>query len=391
MVCQQVKAEHQRPAGLLQPLPIPEWKWESITMDFVTGFPTTTKGRNAIWVVIDHLTKSAHFISIKKAWPVTKLAETYIKKIVKLHGVPINIISDRDPRFTSRLWQRVQDHFGSKLQFSTASHPQTDGQSERTILILEDMLRACALDFGGSWKKHLPLIEFAYNNSYQSTIRMAPYEALYGRKCRPPLHWDLDDHKQSRGDNREKMLQPELVQEAIDKVHLIRQRIQTAQARRKSYADNRRRDLEFSVGDKVFLKISPRKGITQFGKRNKLKPRYIGPFEIIKRVGKVAYKLNLPPNTRRIHDVFHVSHLKKYYPDPSHILQLDTVELEEDLSYQERPIRILDKKIQELHNRRIPLVKVLWQNHGVEEATWEREDELRRNHPKLFNEPTGTD
>ncbi|KAL0420441.1 UNVERIFIED_CONTAM: hypothetical protein Slati_3067000 [Sesamum latifolium] len=187
------------------------------------------------------------------------------------------------------------------------------------------------------------------------------------------------------------MLQPELVQEAIDKVHLIRQRIQTAQARQKSYADNRRRDLEFSVGDKGFLKISPRQGITRFGKRNKLKPRYIGPFEIIKRIGRVAYKVNLPSNTSRIHDVFHVSHLKKYYPDPSHILQPDTVELEEDLSYQERPIRILDKKIQELHNRRIPLVKVLWQNHGVEEATWEREDELRRNHPGLFNEPTGID
>ncbi|KAL0439270.1 UNVERIFIED_CONTAM: hypothetical protein Slati_2410000 [Sesamum latifolium] len=235
----------------------------------------------------------------------------------------------------------------------TASHPQTDEQSERTILILEDMLRACALDFGGSWKKHLPLIEFAYNNSYQSTFQMAPYEALYGRKCRSPLHWDLDDQKQSRGDNREEMLQPELVQEAIDKV-------------------------------------SPRKEITRFGKRNKLKPRYIGPCEIIKRVEKVAYKLNLPPNTSRIHDVFHVSHLKKYYPNPSHILQADTVELEEDLSYQERPICILDKKIQELRNRRIPLVKVLWQNHGVEEATWEREDELRRNHPGLFNESTDT-
>ncbi|KAL0313384.1 UNVERIFIED_CONTAM: Retrovirus-related Pol polyprotein from transposon.6 [Sesamum radiatum] len=139
-VIEQVKAEHQRPAGLLQPLPIQEWKWESITMDFVTGFPTTTKGHNVIWVINDCLTKFAHFIAIKKSWPVTKLTETYVKKIFKLHGVPVNIISNRDPRFTSRLWQRVQDHFGSKLQFSTASHLQTDGQSERTILILEDML-----------------------------------------------------------------------------------------------------------------------------------------------------------------------------------------------------------------------------------------------------------
>ncbi|KAL0445154.1 UNVERIFIED_CONTAM: hypothetical protein Slati_2238100 [Sesamum latifolium] len=157
---------------------------------------------------------------------------------------------------------------------------------------------------------------------------MAPYEALYGRKCRSPLHWDLDDQKQSRVDNREKMLQPELVQEAIDKVHLICQRIQTAQARQKSYADNQRRDLEFSVGDKVFLKVYSRKGITRFGKRNELKPRR-DPF---------------------------VSLIK----------------------------------IQELRNRRIPLVKVLWRNHGVEEATWKREDELHRNHPGLFNESTDT-
>ncbi|KAL0320180.1 UNVERIFIED_CONTAM: hypothetical protein Sradi_5279500 [Sesamum radiatum] len=137
LVCQQVKAEHQSPAGLLQPLPIPEWKWGSITMDFVIGFPTTTKGHYAIWVIIDRLTKSALCIAIKKSWLVTKLAETYVKKIVKLHGVPINIISGCDPRFTSRLWQRVQDHFWSKLQYSTASYLQTDGQSERTILILE--------------------------------------------------------------------------------------------------------------------------------------------------------------------------------------------------------------------------------------------------------------
>ncbi|KAL0386067.1 UNVERIFIED_CONTAM: hypothetical protein Sradi_3001000 [Sesamum radiatum] len=191
---------------------------------------------------------------------------------------------------------------------------------------------------------------------------MAPYEALYGRKCRSPLHWDLDDHKQSRGDNREKMLQPELVQEAIDKVHLYAKEFRLLKQGRRVMPITEEEIWSFLLVIEYFLRF-PQEGNYTVRKRNKLKPR--------------------------IHDVFHVSHLKKYYPDPSHILQPDTVELEEDLSYQERPIRILDKKIQELRNRRIPLVKVLWQNHGVEEATWEREDELRRNHPELFNEPTG--
>ena len=201
---------------------------------------------------------------------------------------------------------------GTRLSFSTAFHPQSDGQTERTIQTLEDMLRACVLNFQGSWEEHLPLIEFAYNNSFHASIGMAPYEALYGRKCRSPLCWD------EVGESR--LVGPEIIQITTEKIRLIRERIQTAQSRQKSYADRRRRDLEFAVGDHVFLKVSPWKGITRFGHKGKLSPRYIGPFEILERVGLVAYRIALPPALSKIHNVFHVSSLRKYIPDPSHIL-----------------------------------------------------------------------
>jgi len=186
MTCQLVKAEHQRPPGLLQPLEIPEWKWEHITMDFISGLPRTRKGNNSIWVIVDRLTKSAHFIPMKtgEKMHMLPLAELFVNEIVSRHGQPVSITSDRDSRFVSRFWKTLHESMGTKLQFSTAYHPQTDGQSERTIQTLEDMLRACVLDFKTQWDETLPLCEFAYNNSYHSSIGMAPFEALYGRRCR---------------------------------------------------------------------------------------------------------------------------------------------------------------------------------------------------------------
>ena len=192
LTCQQVKAEHQVPTGLLNPLPIPQWKWDDITMDFVSGFPLTQQKHDSVWVIVDRLTKSAHWID----YSMDRLAELYVDEIVRLHGVPLSIVSDRDPRFTSRFWKELQSALGTKLNFSTAFHPQTDGQSERLIQVLEDMLRGCVMEFSGSWDRYIPLMEFAYNNSFQSSIGMAPYEALYGRKCRTPMCWtDLNEHK----------------------------------------------------------------------------------------------------------------------------------------------------------------------------------------------------
>ena len=210
-----------------------------------------------------------------------KLAELYIAEIVTRHGVPLSIVSDRDSRFTSNFWKSLQKSLGSKLKLSTAYHPQTDGQSERTIQTLEDMLRACVIDFKGSWESHLPLIEFSYNNSYHASIQAAPYEALYGRKCRTPLCWNEVGERQLVG--------LKIVQVTADKINQIRERMKTAQDRQAMYANKRRKPIEFQVGDNVMLKVSPWKGIVRFGKRGKLSPRYIGPFRIIERVGEVAY------------------------------------------------------------------------------------------------------
>ncbi|TYK21801.1 pol protein [Cucumis melo var. makuwa] len=251
LVCQQVKAPRQRPAGLLQPLSVPGWKWKSVSMDFITGLPKTLKGYTVIWVVVDRLTKSAHFVPGKSTYTAS-----------------------------------------TRLDFSTTFHPQTDGQTERLNQVLEDMLRACVLEFLGSWDSHLHLIEFAYNNSYQATIGMAPFEALYGKCCRSPVCWGG-----------------------------------VAQSRQKSYADVRCKDLEFEVGDMVFLKVAPLKGVLRFEKKGKLSPRFVEPFEILKRIGPVAYPLALPPSFSAVHDVFHVSMLTS-----------------ENLSYEEQPIEILAKE-----------------------------------------------
>ncbi|KAG4182432.1 hypothetical protein ERO13_A09G043001v2 [Gossypium hirsutum] len=165
-------------------------------MDFVSSLPLTPSKKDAIWVIVDRLTKSTHYVSIRIDYLLDKLAEFYVSQIVRLHGVPISIVLDRDLRFTSRFWKKLQDALGAKLYFSTAFHLQTDGQSERIIQILEDMLRCCILEFEGTWERYLPLIEFAYNNSFQSSIKMAPYEALYGCKCRTPLYWiELSENK----------------------------------------------------------------------------------------------------------------------------------------------------------------------------------------------------
>ena len=187
LTCARVKIEYQKPSGLLQQPELPMWKWENISMDFITGLPKTPTGCDTIWVIVDRLTKSAHFLAIKESDKMERLTRIYMKEVVSRHGVPVSIISDRDSRFTSHFWKSLQSALGTRLDMSTAYHPQTDGQSERTIQTLEDMLRACLLDFGKSWEPHLPLVEFSYNNSYHASIKAAPFEALYGKKCRSPL------------------------------------------------------------------------------------------------------------------------------------------------------------------------------------------------------------
>ncbi|GJS34423.1 putative reverse transcriptase domain-containing protein [Tanacetum coccineum] len=346
------EAEHQRPSGLLVQPEIPQWKWDNIMMDFVTKLPKSSQGYDTIWVIVDRLTKSAIFMPMRETDPMDKLARMYLKEVVTKHGIPVSIICDRDPRFASNFWRSLQKTLGTSLDMSTAYHPQTDEQSEKTIQTLEDMLRACVIDFGNGWVKHLPLVEFSYNNSYHASIKAAPFEALYGRKCRSPVCWAEVGQVQLTG--------PELVQETTERIIQIKQRIQTARDRQKSYADLKRKPMEFQVGDKVMLKVSPWKGVVRFGKRGKLNPRYVGPFKVLKKVGAVAYKLELPQELSRVHNTFHVSNLKKCYSDDPLVVPLEGLQVDDKLYFVEEPVEIMDHEVKQLRRSRVmsKLVKV---------------------------------
>ncbi|GJZ37681.1 reverse transcriptase domain-containing protein [Tanacetum coccineum] len=342
------RLKHQRPSGLLQQPEIPEWKWDNITMDFITKLPRSKSGHDTIWVVVDRLTKSAHFLVTREDYSIEKLARLYIDEIVARHGVPVMIISDQDGRFTSRFWQTLQKALGTRLDMSTAYHPQMDGQSECTIQTLKDMLRVCVIAFGGSWDVHLPLTEFSYNNSYHSSIRCAPFKALYGRKF------------------------------------LIKEKLKAARDRQKSYTDNRRKPLEFEVGDQVLLKVFSWKGVIRFGKKGKLAPRYVGPFEILKRINPVAYRLRLPEEFGSVHDTFHVLNLKKCLAGANLHVPLDEIKIDKTLRFVEEPIEIMNRKVKSLKRSKIPIVKVRWNSNHGPEFRWEREDHMKAKYPRLF-------
>ncbi|WVZ58395.1 LOW QUALITY PROTEIN: hypothetical protein U9M48_008672 [Paspalum notatum var. saurae] len=355
-VCQRVKADHLQPAGMLQPLEVPTWKWEHIHMDFIMGLPRTQKGYDSIWVIINQFTKSAHFIPMKTIYHAKTYAELYIARILSLHGVPQTITSDRGSLFVSRFWGHLQTALGTSLIHSSAYHPQTSGQVERVNQILEDMLRACALTYSAKWDECLPLAEFAYNNSYQKSLEMAPFEALYGRRCRTPLNWSEPGERVTFG--------PELVTQAEEK---------------KSYSNKRRRPLVFEAGDHVYLRVSPMKGVHRFGVKGKLAPRYVGPFKITEKCGPVAYRLELPPRLAGVHDVFHVSQLKKCLRVPDEVVDTSQIQVEPDLTYEEKPIKILDQKQRSTRRKDIKFYK--WSNHTEEEATWETEDFVQTKYP----------
>src|SRR5213083_2205899 len=375
-VYRRVKADHLKSAGQLHPLPIPSWKWEDIHMDFIVGLPRTQKGYDSIWVIIDRLTKTAHFIPVKTIYQAKTYAELYISRIVYLHGVPKTITSDRGPQFIARFWEQLQEALGTKLIHSSAYNLQTSGQVERVNQVLEDMLRACVITFAKSWDECLPLAEFSYNNSYQKSLKMAPFEALYGRWCRSPLNWSKPGERVIFG--------PDLVTEAEEKVRVIQNHLKTAQSRQKSYSDKRRRPLEFEDGSWAYLCLSPMKGVHRFGVKGKLAPRYIGPFRILQQCGPVAYQLELPPHLSSTHDVFPVSQLKRCLCTPSEAVEVEAIQLEPDLTYQEHPIKILDQKERATRRRTIKSYKVQWSNHSEEEATWETEDFLRTHYPEFL-------
>ncbi|KAD7116958.1 hypothetical protein E3N88_04226 [Mikania micrantha] len=307
-------------------------------------------------MIVDRLTKSAHFLPIRETYPVWKLARIYIDEIISRHA------------------------FGTRLDLSTAYHPQTDGQTERTIQTLDDILRACVNDFGGNWDSHLPLVEFSYNNSYHASIGMAPFEALYGRKCRSSICWTEVGESQITG--------PEIIQETTDKIRQIRDNLLAARSRQKIYADKRRKPLEFEVGDMVLLKVSPWKGVVRFGKKGKLAPRYVGPFKILERIGKVAYKLELPPEFSNVHPTFHVSNLRKCLADQDLQVPLDDIRVDDTMHFIEKPIEIMDREVKKLKRSRMPIVKVRWDSKRGPEFTWEWEDQMKLKYPHLFTTVT---
>ncbi|GJV61154.1 putative reverse transcriptase domain-containing protein [Tanacetum coccineum] len=313
--------------------------WPGMKRDIATYLPRTRNRHNLIWVVVDRLTKSAHFLAIHEDYSMEKLVRLYTDEIVARHGVPMSIISDHDARFTSHLWQTFQKSLGTRLDMNTAYHPQTDGQSERIMQTLEDMLRACVIDFGGSW------------------------DAEIGEGS---------------------LIGPELVQETTDKVVVIKEKLKAARDRQKSYADNRRKPLEFEVGDRVMLKVSPWKGVVHFGKKGKLAPRYVGPFEILERIGPVAYRLRLSEELSGVHDTFHVSNLKKCLADASLHVPLDEIKVDKTLRFVEEPVEIMDREIKSLKRSKISLVKVRWNSKRGPEFTWEREDYMKSKYPQLF-------
>ncbi|KAI5390343.1 hypothetical protein KIW84_075598 [Lathyrus oleraceus] len=333
LTCQKSKIEHQKPSGLMQPLAIPEWKWDSISMDFVSGLPRTIKNFEAIWVIVDRLTKSAHFIPIRMDYPLERLTELYIEKI-------------------------------------------TDGQTERTIQSLEDLLRACVLEKGGAWDCYLPLIEFTYNNSFHSSIGMAPFEALYGRRCRTPLCWYESGESVVVG--------PEIGQQTTEKIKMIQEKMRIARSRQKSYHDKRRKSLEFQEGDHVFLRVTPITGVGRALKSKKLTPRFIGPYQILERIGEVAYRIALPPSLANLHEVFHVSQLRRYIPDPSHVVQIDDVQVRDNLTVETSPMRIEDRELKQLRGKEIALVMVAWGGPAGGNVTWELESQMKESYPELF-------
>ncbi|GKB87961.1 putative reverse transcriptase domain-containing protein [Tanacetum coccineum] len=298
--------------------------YENIIMDFVTKFPKTTSSQDTIWVIVDRLTKSAYFLPMKETDTMEKLTRQYLKEVVSRHGVPVLIISDQDSKFTS--------HFCKSLNEAL------------------DMLRACVMDFRKGCDRHLPLIKFSYNNSYHTSIKAAPFEALYGRKCHSPICWAEVGDAQLTG--------PEIIRETTKKIIQIKHHLQALRDQKRSYADKRRKSLEFLVGDKILAKV-----------------------------GTVAYRLDLPEKLSRVHSTFHVSNLKKCLSDEPFAISLDEIHVDDKLNFIEEPVEVMDREVKRLNQSRIPIVKVRWNSRRGPEYTWEQEDQMHKKYRHLFANP----
>lgn len=361
--CQRNKPAHFKSVGLLQPLPVPEWRWESVSMDFITQLPVTRHGNDAIVVFVDRLSKMVHFAATKTSVSAEEVARLFRHEVFRLHGIPAELVSDRDPRFTSRFWVELSSLLGSKLKMSTAFHPQTDGQTERVNRVLEDMLRHYVSPVQDDWDEHLDCAEFAVNNAWQESVRNTPFFLNFGQHPRTPSGGSAGSQVPAANDfvNR--------LEKALSTAKLS---LRAAQDRQKSFADQRRRDVVYGVGQQVLLSTQNFR-LANPGSR-KLLPKWVGPFQISQRIGQVAYKLDMPANLK-MHNVFHVALLKPYRSDGRVQPPPPPIELEDSLEYEVE--RILDhREVKRGHNRIRKEFLVKWLGYGPEHNTWEPESNL---------------
>jgi len=372
-VCQRVKAENVSPAGLLQPLPVPERPWYSISMDFIEGLPLS-KGHSVIWVIVDRLTKYAHFLSLAHPYTATSLAQLFVQQVFKLHGLPNSIISDRDTAFTSKFWTELFRIQGVFLAFSTAYHPQSDGQSEAVNKCVENYLRCMVHDKPSEWTQWLPLAEYCYNTSFHHSSKVTPFQAMYGY-LPPRLLSYLP------GTTKLAVLEDQL-KTRDELLRILKQNLQLSQNRMKKYADLKRTDRNFEVGTWVYLRLQPyRQMSVAFRRSLKISPRFYGPFLILQKIGKVAYRLDLPPGSL-VHPVFHVSQLKEKLgvsavPIPT-LPPVDRFGV-----FRPEPEEVLDRRSRKYHNRAVVDLLIRWHGQTAAEATWEPFNRLKADFPHL--------
>ena len=376
--CQVNKAERLKVGGLLQPLEIPDGKWESISMDFIVGLPNTQRGHDAIWVVVDRLTKMAKFIPTKTTVSTPELARLFVDQLYRLYGLPSSIVSDRDRKFNSHFWRVVFAKLDTKLNLSTADHPESDGQTERVNQVLEDMLRAYVSKRQTNWEDYLSILEFAYNSAKHVSMGYSPFMLMYGFQPRSPVTVGLANERiQSVKD---------FLTDHMDMLRLARQNIRQAQDRFKKFAYAKRRLVIFKEGDQVFLRVPEKSQTLSMGKVPKLSPRYCGPFTILKRVGSVAYKLALPEGSQ-VHPMFHVSRLRKRLYEQDQVIDSGIlVDYEEPAVLPHEPEKVLDTH--DLRTRHLIRRQVLvkWKDRPYEGSTWENITTLRKRFPSFVFE-----
>ncbi|PNX77561.1 transposon Tf2-1 polyprotein [Trifolium pratense] len=371
-ICQRQKYMATSPGGLLQPLPVPNQIWEDISIDFITGLPKS-KGFEAIFVVVDRLSKYSHFIPLKHPYTAKSIADVFCKEIVKLHGIPLSIVSDRDPIFISSFWKELFKLQGTKLKMSTAYHPESDGQTEVVNRCLETYLRCFIADQPRTWVSWVHWAEYWFNTTFHSTAEKTPFEIVYGRP--PPLlsRW-------VQGETRVESVQRDLL-DRDEALRQLKSQLLRAQEKMKSQADKRRTDRSFICGEWVFVKLRAHRQQSVVTRINaKLAARYYGPYPIVEKIGAVAYKLKLPEGSR-VHPVFHVSLLKKAvgkYHEEEELPEL----LEEPIDVFEPEAVLATRKLKQ-QGEVINQVLIQWRGKTAEEATWEDEIMMRSQFPKF--------